>query len=37
VGYLGFGSISSIVHILARIRFTTKAWVVGAMLIMLCR
>ena len=37
MGYLGFGSISSIIHLLARLRFTGRALVLGALLIVLCR
>ena len=37
MSYVGFGSISAIIHLLARLRFTSRMMVVGALLIVLCR
>jgi hypothetical protein len=37
MSYMGFGSISAIIHLTARLRFTSKMIVLGALLIVLCR
>jgi hypothetical protein len=37
MSYVGFGSISGIIHLLARLGFTSRLIVIGALLIVLCR
>jgi len=35
--YIGVGSISGIIHLLARLRWTGRIFTIGALLIVLCR
>jgi len=37
MSYFGFGSISGILHLLARLNFAGRIMVIGALLIVLCR